>query len=354
MGHGIISYAAYVPRHRLTGAEIASALGGGGGKGSRAVASFDEDTTTLAVEAARPVVHVTQGADPIVPGSLVLATTSPAYLDKTNAAAVHVALDLPHDGFAVDAAGSPRSAVGALRTAAATGGLAVLSDLRTGLPGSAEERSGGDAAAAFLFGEADRPAAEIVAQASATAEFLDRWRLPGETASRQWEERFGLEVYAPLIADVARRALGDAGIETPDHVVVLVEMIHDARIIPLDRRPHLDSDIKQWLGDSRGWWEGDTLVVETNNLTSKAADRTRTTFGAGRQTTVVERFTRTSADTMNYQITVADPTEYSASWTAAIPMTALGGQLYEYACHEGNYAIGNILSGARAEEKATH
>ena len=141
--------------------------------------------------------------------------------------------------------------------------------------------------------------------------------------------------------------------QTPDHVVVLVEMIHDARIIPLDRRPHLDSDIKQWLGDSRGWWEGDTLVVETRNLTSKAADRTRTTFGAGRHTTVVERFTRTSADTMNYQIAVTDPTEYSASWTAAIPMTALGGRLYEYACHEGNYAIGNILSGARADEKAT-
>ena len=141
--------------------------------------------------------------------------------------------------------------------------------------------------------------------------------------------------------------------QTPDHVVVLVEMIHDARIIPLDRRPHLDSDIKQWLGDSRGWWEGDTLVVETRNLTTKAADRTRTTFGSGRQTTVVERFTRTSADAMDYEIAVTDPTEYSASWTAAIPMTALGGQLYEYACHEGNYAIGNILSGARAEEKAT-
>ena len=142
--------------------------------------------------------------------------------------------------------------------------------------------------------------------------------------------------------------------QTPDHVVVLVEMIHDARIIPLDRRPHLDSDIKQWLGDSRGWWEGDTLVVETRNLTSKAADRTRTKFGAGRHTTVVERFTRTSADTIDYRIIVTDPTEYTASWTAAIPMTALGGQLYEYACHEGNYAIGNILSGARVEEKTTH
>ena len=141
--------------------------------------------------------------------------------------------------------------------------------------------------------------------------------------------------------------------QTPDHVVVLVEMIHDARIIPLDRRPHLDSSIKQWLGDSRGWWESDTLVVETKNLTAKATDRTLTTFGAGRHTTVVERFTRTSTDTMNYQITVTDPTEYSASWTAAIPMTALGGRLYEYACHEGNYGLENSLRAGRAEDEST-
>ncbi len=140
--------------------------------------------------------------------------------------------------------------------------------------------------------------------------------------------------------------------QTPDHVVVLVEMIHDARIIPLDRRPHVDSHIKQWLGDSRGWWEGDTLVVETTNLTSKAADRIRTTFGAGRHTTVVERFTRTGEGSIDYRITVTDPTEYRTPWTAVIPMTTLGGQLYEYACHEGNYAIANILSGARAEERA--
>ena len=140
--------------------------------------------------------------------------------------------------------------------------------------------------------------------------------------------------------------------QTPDYVVVLVEMIHDARIIPLDGRPRSDSRIKQWLGDSRGWWEGETLVVETSNLTSKAPDRIRTTFGAGRHTTIVERFTRTGEDTIDYQITVTDPTEYRTPWTAAIPMAALGGQLYEYACHEGNYAMSNILSGARAEERS--
>ena len=140
--------------------------------------------------------------------------------------------------------------------------------------------------------------------------------------------------------------------QTPDYVVVLVEMIHDARIIPLDGRPHAGSGIKQWLGDSRGWWEGDTLVVETRNLTSKAPERRRTTFGSGRHTTIIERFTRTAADTIDYRMTITDPTEYSTPWTAAIPMTALGGHLYEYACHEGNYAMENILSGARAEERA--
>ena len=147
-------------------------------------------------------------------------------------------------------------------------------------------------------------------------------------------------------------------LQAPGYVVVLVEMIHDARIIPLDGRPHPTPQIRQWLGDSRGRWEGDTLVVETTNLTGKAADRSRTTFGAGEHTVVVERFTRTGDDAIDYQVTVRDPTEYSTPWTAAIPMTRLEGQLYEYACHEGNYAIGNILAGARAEEEvaetATH
>ncbi len=140
--------------------------------------------------------------------------------------------------------------------------------------------------------------------------------------------------------------------QTPDHVVVLVEMIHDARIIPLDRRPHVASGIKQWHGDSRGWWEGDTLVVETRNLSTKVADRDMGTFGSGRHTTVVERFTRTGESSIDYQFTVSDPTEYATSWTAAIPMMPLDGELWEYACHEGNYGMFNILRGARVEEMA--
>jgi 3-hydroxy-3-methylglutaryl CoA synthase/uncharacterized OB-fold protein len=213
MGHGIISYAAYVPRHRLQGQEVARALTGGQGKGVRALASFDEDSTTLGVEAARRAID--PGAPP---ASLYFATTTPAYLDKTNASAIHAALDLPREGFAVDVAGSARSAVGAFRAAAATGGLAVLADLRRGLPGSAEERAGGDAGAAFVFGP--DAAVEVVAEASVTAEFLDRWRIPGEVVSQSWEERFGLETYLPLIADAAASALEQAGLDEVDHVIV--------------------------------------------------------------------------------------------------------------------------------------
>jgi hydroxymethylglutaryl-CoA synthase len=144
----------------------------------------------------------------------------PAYADKTNATAIHAALGLGHDGFAVDLAGSVRCATGAWRAAASDGGLAVLSDIRTGRPGSADEREGGDGAAAFLFGDGEGVIAEVVAEESATAEFLDRWRLPGENASRVWEERFGVEMYVPLIRDVAGRALAAAGIEASDHVIV--------------------------------------------------------------------------------------------------------------------------------------
>lgn len=214
MTAGILTYGAYVPRHRLQHAEIGAALGARAGKGGRSVAAYDEDTTTMGVEAARRAL-----SDGRRPASIFFATTAPAYADKTNATAIHAALDLGHEGFAVDLAGSARGSVGALRAAASGGGLAVLADVRTGRPGGADERGGGDAAAAFLFG--DGPAiAEIVGEASATAEFLDRWRTPGALWSTQWEERFGLESYVPLIRDAGKRALTAAGIEQADHVVV--------------------------------------------------------------------------------------------------------------------------------------
>ena len=137
-------------------------------------------------------------------------------------------------------------------------------------------------------------------------------------------------------------------VQTPDHVAILVEMVHEARIVPLES-PGV-SGVRQWLGHSRGRWEGDTLVVETTNFAGKVTARGLTAFGGGERLTVVERFTRVDDDTIDYQVTVTDPDIWSAPWTASIPMTAMEGTLFEYACHEGNYAMGNMLAGARAED----
>jgi len=128
-------------------------------------------------------------------------------------------------------------------------------------------------------------------------------------------------------------------LQTPEHVAIVVEMIHDARIIPLDGRAHVPARVGQWLGDSRGRWEGDTLIVETTNL--PASERV-----------VEERFTRVDADTIDYQITVHDPEEWTAPWTALMPMSPTGGPLFEYACHEGNHSVPNMLAGSRAEDDA--
>ena len=138
-------------------------------------------------------------------------------------------------------------------------------------------------------------------------------------------------------------------LQTPGYVVILVEMIHDARIIPMDGRDHVDGDIRQWLGDSRGRWEGDTLVVETTNL-PHVDQRGVAVFGTSEQGRVIERFTRIDADTMDYRVTVDDPATFTAEWTASIPMRRIEGPIYEYACHEENYGLTNILAGHRREE----
>ena len=140
-------------------------------------------------------------------------------------------------------------------------------------------------------------------------------------------------------------------VQSKDYVVIVVEMIHDARIIPLDGRDHLSPSVRQWLGDSRGHWEGDTLVVETINFTDKIEGRGGTTFGGSEHLRVVERFTRLNADTIDYEVTVNDPTVWTEPWTASLPMKTLDTAVYEYACHEGNYALPNILSGSRFEER---
>jgi hypothetical protein len=124
-----------------------------------------------------------------------------------------------------------------------------------------------------------------------------------------------------------------------------MEMMHDARIVPLDGRLHLSPRIRHWLGDSRGRWEGDTLVVETTNFSEKTNYR-----GASSGLRLVERFTRLDANRMDYRFTVEDPTTFTKPFTAAVPMRKVAGPLYEYACHEGNYAMSGVLRGARAEE----
>ena len=140
-------------------------------------------------------------------------------------------------------------------------------------------------------------------------------------------------------------------LQTSDYVAIVVEMIHDARIIPLDGRSHLSPIMRQWLGDSRGHWEGDTLVIDTTNFTEKVYGRGAggTVFG-GDAHHVVERFTRVDADTIDYRVTVTNPAVWTAPWTAAAPMSAMDETLFEYACHEGNRSVPLILSGNRAQE----
>jgi hypothetical protein len=135
-------------------------------------------------------------------------------------------------------------------------------------------------------------------------------------------------------------------IQTVDHVVILAEMIHDARIIPIDGRPHLPPGIRQLLGDSIGRWEGDTLVVETTNFTNKTNYR-----GAGENLRLVERFTRTAPDVLTYRVTIDDPTTFTRPWTVELPAVPSDGPIYEYACHEANYGLEGILRGHRAEEQ---
>ena len=216
---GIHSYATYVPYRRLEGATIATALNTRPQPGTRSVASYDEDTTTMAVEAGRRALG---RVDALTPTSLCLATAAPAYTDRTNAAGVHAALDLDAAVMAYDLGAAPRSGSAALMTAAAGGSpsLVLLSDIRGGRPGSDDESRGGDAAAAFLFGEAAGSLAEVIGRASSTAEVLDRWAAPGDRFSQTWEERFTASIYAPLIRAAASRALADADVDEPDHVVV--------------------------------------------------------------------------------------------------------------------------------------
>lgn len=225
---GVLAYSGYVPHFRLARSAVGTAWGVNAGHGTRSVASHDEDTTTMAVEAARWALSSLRRRSAV--GQLYFSTAAPAYLDKTNATAIHAALGLAPSVLAADLVGSVRSGLAALDAGLALGtagrtSLVVLSDTREGLPGSADEINGGDAAAALIVGP-ESPAAPVLAEhlcsRHMSAEFLDRWRQPGAAGSQLWEERFGEQQYVPLALEALTDALLTAGIDRAgiDHLIV--------------------------------------------------------------------------------------------------------------------------------------
>jgi hydroxymethylglutaryl-CoA synthase len=235
---GIHSYGTYLPLFRLDRKLITEALQGGGGRGTRSVAGHDEDTTTFGVAAARRAVQPIGGAGSI--GSIWFASTEPPYADKTNATAIHDAIAAPDSAGAYDVNGAVRSGVGALRAGLTQGepSLVVLSDMRTGMPGGADEATGGDGAAALVVGAGGphQPLCELIGAGSQTAEFLDRWRDPRDEASKSWEDRFGEQILVPLATTTLDAALEQAGIELAavDHLIVVGS--HDRAVRGLGKK----------------------------------------------------------------------------------------------------------------------
>ncbi len=227
---GLAAYGVYLPHYRLDRNRIKGTLGQGGGKGTRAVASYDEDTTSMGVEAARACLSSVD----VVPERLFFATANPAYQDKTNATTIHAALDLPRNAFAGDATGSVRSSVVAAMASVGSQGpaLAVAADLRVGLPSGKDESEGGDAAAALLFADdGDTPViAEMLGRASSTGEFLDRWRTPGDPASKVWEERYGEAIYLDHVKEATQEALAAAGISADQLSKVVISGLHSRAV----------------------------------------------------------------------------------------------------------------------------
>lgn len=226
---GILSWGAYLPYRRLDRTQIAPLVGQGGGKGTRTVASFDEDPATMAFEAARLALSPVG----VTPEQLLFASVSPAFADKTNATTVHAALRLPDATAAFDLGCSTRSAIGGLRMAldgrAST--LVAAADIRVGLAGSAEEANGGDAGAAVLIGDDTHGTvlAELIGSGTATAEFIDRWRTPGEVRSKVWDDKFSEVTLVPLAASAWKAAIAEAGV-APDGVALVAVSAPTARI----------------------------------------------------------------------------------------------------------------------------
>ena len=214
---GILRYGSYIPFYRLTREAM------GAGKGERAIASYDEDAVSMAVEAGREALGDFSGQL----DSLIFATLSPPYVEKLNAAAVAAALDLPPQINSIELGSNSRMGLAALMLGTDLGragrtSLVCAGDVVIGGPGGARERDGGDGAVAFVTGPQDKAIAKVIGRASATSEVLDVWRLPADPFARQWEERFGVEVLGPISIDTAQRALrdGDIAPETLSTVIL--------------------------------------------------------------------------------------------------------------------------------------
>jgi len=268
---GIIAAGGYLPYRRLDRSTITQFLGSGGGRGTRTVASYDEDTTTMGVEAGR--IALKNAPTGVRPDALWFATVSPAYVDKTNATTLHAALRLECD-VAIDFGAAARSAVGALKTALSTAGnvLVVSSDIRTGQPGSADEANGGDGAAALLVGDDDHGPviAEYLGGASATEEFIDRWRIPGEQQSKQWEERFGEVQYLPLGESAWKRGLDAAGVGAEDLSHVIVSGLHARAVRSLIPRLGVS---KEAIVDDRAATVGNTGAAQVGLMLTDVLER---------------------------------------------------------------------------------
>jgi hydroxymethylglutaryl-CoA synthase len=249
---GITGCGVYLPYRRLDLREVGAVAGGGGRNGRRTVASFDEDATTMAVEAARAALR---SSGPVDVRSLWFTTVAPPYLDRTNANTIHAALRLDRTAPAYDVVGSLRSAFGSLRAAHDSPGaaLAVASDLRSGLAGGPDEAYFGDGAGAVIFADdSDDPdgsdgfggpvLAEVVGWHSVSDEFLDRWRTPGETRSKVWEERFGEMRYTDAGIEALEGALKQAGQDGATVDRLLVSGTHGRAVKAVTGRSGLDAD----------------------------------------------------------------------------------------------------------------
>ena len=263
---GIVRYGSYVPYFRLTRAAI------GAGKGERAVASFDEDAVSMAVEAARDAVRGGVTVD-----TLLFATLSPAYAEKLDTATIQAALDLPETVSSVALGGSSRMGLAALLlgldlAAAGKRALVCASDLVTSAPGSTRESQGGDAAVAFVTGPDKEAIARVLGCASATIEILDAWRLPEDRFVRQWEERFTADTMAPAIIDTAKRALRAGGVDPSTLSTVILDGTNPRSMANLPKALGLKPE---QIADTLAATVGRTGCAHAGLLLARALDKAK-------------------------------------------------------------------------------